>query len=52
MKAPCPRKTECWCETHPNNPDCVPSLPIYSAVFGMIIIILIIIKTYKKCEEK
>jgi len=48
MNNPCPPKTECWCETRPNHPDCVPYLPIESVFFGMLIIILIIIKTYKK----
>jgi len=50
MNKPCPPKTDCWCETRPNHPDCVPALPIESVFFGMLIIILIIIKTYKKCE--
>jgi hypothetical protein len=50
MKNPCPPKSECWCETHPSHKDCIPDLPIESIFFGMLIIILIIIKTYKKCE--
>ena len=43
MKPPCPPKTACWCETHPNHPDCnVPAFTIESKVYmtGMLLLMI------------
>lgn len=47
MKQPCPPKSECWCEQHPNNPECVPSFIITNEILTIIILILIIWKIKK-----
>lgn len=51
MKKPdCPPKTECWCETHPNHPDCI-TLEIDSFLWVSFLIVLMIIYIFKK-EKK
>jgi len=52
MKPPCPPKTDCWCETHPNHPNCVPDLAIESVFFGMMIVIMIMIIIIKNDRKR
>lgn len=40
---PCVPFTPCWCELHPNNPNCAPNVPINNNGLTILIIIAIFI---------
>jgi len=49
---PCTPSMPCWCEKHPNNPNCqnVETVPIDNSFFIIIIVLLTIYKTFKKLK--
>jgi len=54
MKPPCPPKTACWCETHPNHPDCnVPAFTIENKVYmtGMLLLMILWVTLLMKNKD-
>jgi hypothetical protein len=39
---PCPPRSECWCELHPNNPSCANAVPIDDYISILLILGLLI----------
>lgn len=51
MKKPdCPPKTECWCETHKNHPDCI-TLEIDSFIGLSFLIVFIMLFAFNKQKK-
>lgn len=40
---PCPPRSDCWCERHPNNPNCPKGMPLNNGDGIILILILTII---------
>ena len=51
MNKPCPPKTDCWCETHPNHQDCVVILPIKNTAFAVFIVLMILVVLKNKFKK-
>jgi len=35
---PCVPHSKCWCEQHPNNPNCTTAVPIDNNIFILVVV--------------
>jgi hypothetical protein len=50
--APCTPFTACWCEQHPNHPQCKNALPINNEFFIITAVVAILIFVFRKLNKK